>query len=457
MSLNIESLFERLDEETVGFLINDQFKYNNKTVKELLEEALIELSKEDVSQLAPEPQNIFKAFELCPISKTKVCLLGQDPFPGKSNGKTVATGLSYSTNKGIPIQPSTRNMYKCLHHQKLISTIPDHGDLTSWAKQGILLLNSILTTLIGKSNVHKKIWKEYVQAIIAQLCSRNIAFIALGDVAKKFITDSLKNSKMNDVKIFSWGHPSPLNSMNQTDNPKNFIYSDVFAKTSAIMTINWDPNIIPEIKNYSNNLDKKQYLYDESEIPEHDPDIPVDKVENNKKYSVFTDGAASANGSEKCRASWGFYIVQTTEKSHIDIVKKSGIVPALEIAGEKYSSSNNRGELSAILHAVEYILSNLHNSFIEIVSDSQYSINCVEKWAPNWLANPSKHSLSTKKNMDLIKPIIDKLKIIRNTCRVVFKHVRSHKTAPAKNTLEWFYWNGNDIADQLCTSELEKS
>jgi ribonuclease HI len=268
---------------------------------------------------------------------------------------------------------------------------------------------------------------------------------------------------MNDVKIFSWGHPSPLNTMNQTDNPKNFIYSDVFAKTSAIMTINWDPNHnMIEIKNYSDqifgNIDKKQYLYDESEMPERDPAIPVDKFENNKKYSIFTDGAASANGKENCRASYGFYIVQTIENSHVDIVKKSGIVPALEITGEKYSSSNNRGELSAILHAVEYILSNnLHNSFIEIVSDSQYSINCVEKWAPNWLANPSKHSLSTKKNMDLIKPIIDKLKIIRKTCRVVFKHVRSHKTAPAKNTLEWFYWNGNDIADQLCTSELSKN
>lgn len=475
MSLNIESLFEHLDEETVNFLINDQFKHNSKTVKEHLERALVELSKEDISQLAPEPQNIFKAFELCPISKVKVCLLGQDPFPGKMSAnkgavmKTVATGLSYSTNKGVPIQPSTRNMYKCLHYQKMIDTIPDHGDLTSWAKQGVLLLNSILTTLIGKSNVHKGIWKAYVQAIIAQLCDRNVTFIALGDVAKKFINESITK----DVKIFAWGHPSPLNAMNQTDNPKNFLYSDVFTKVSAMMTINWDPDYLK--KDSSNDLDhlknNQEYLknnheeikdiilpkiQDESEMPENDPTDKRIITPNTKKYSIFTDGAASANGSAKCRASWGFYVVQTIERKHIDIIKRSGIVQALEIAGEKYSSSNNRGELSAIMYAVEYILNNesLKGSFIEIVSDSQYSINCIEDWAPKWLANPTKHSLESKKNMDLIKPVINNLKIIRKTCRVIFKHVRSHKKAPNKDTPEWFYWNGNDIADKLCTSEL---
>jgi ribonuclease HI len=216
------------------------------------------------------------------------------------------------------------------------------------------------------------------------------------------------------------------------------MYADVFNKVNEALhvPINWDPR-----KSRENAVEVSQIRV-----------VPINKT-NIPRITVFTDGAATANGRANCRASYGYYITG----AELD-VRKADIVSNAEIRGEKYSSSNNRGELSAIYHATQYLVENIKGSDIEIVSDSQYSINCIEVWAHRWLADPVKHSLSEKKNMDIIKPTLDNIVVIQKSNVLSFKHIRSHKNAPLdKNSQEWFYWNGNDIADKLCTTVLKKN
>jgi uracil-DNA glycosylase len=445
----IEELFANLTYETTSFLTSDNTKLTN---------ALHELGK-IAAPITPLRKDIFRAFAECPIESAKICIIGQDPFPAKDKqGNPVAHGLSYSTPKHIKTQKSTVAIYKCLFHCGLIKQIPSHGDLTNWAKQGVLLLNAYLTTELGSPDKHKHIWSEYTAELITRLKQRNIIFITLGNHAAKLV---------NSQGAIHWGHPSPLNTVNQDlKNPKNFLYCDAFIRANTMLKsrglteINWDPDVFPSaicdqsssfpnsLCSFPNSLNSfPNSLQDQSEMPEM-PQLPT-----TRHFYAFTDGAATGNGKEKCRASWAYYITlrdYTVEYSAFDIVEN------IEIKGEKYTASNNRGELLGIYNAIKRI-AEITNEFdrATIVSDSQYSINCVNDWGLKWIANPVKHELSKKKNMDIIEPAILALRIARKKCDIQFKHVRSHKQAPSdKSSTEYFLWSGNDCADKLCTSAL---
>jgi ribonuclease HI len=162
---------------------------------------------------------------------------------------------------------------------------------------------------------------------------------------------------------------------------------------------------------------------------------------------VFTDGGAKANGKPNCIASWGFAV--GTNKS--DLVSDSGIVPPVNIIGKKYKSSNNRGELTAILKALIYVNAHYKDTNITLVSDSQYGIKSVDTWIHGWLKSPD--DLSERLNIDLILPIKKLIDDIRETNNLVFIHVYSHKKEPT-NQREVFIWEGNKHVDELCTSQL---
>jgi uracil-DNA glycosylase len=234
----IPKMFAGLEPKTLQWL-----KHDNEVLMKTVLKAINADINNDANSLCPEPANILNAFRLCPLEEIKVVILGQDPYPNKKN----AMGLSFSIPVSQkPIPPSLINIYKCLLEQKLVNSAPTHGDLTSWAKQGILLLNSALTTRVGVSNAHQNIWKPYVDQILSDLNVRESPIIFVlwgGDAIKK--KSLLKN---NIHAVLTWGHPSPISPYNKTDNPKNFIHCDNFVSINKIYPINWDSiNVAPTI------------------------------------------------------------------------------------------------------------------------------------------------------------------------------------------------------------------
>lgn len=154
----------------------------------------------------PSDSEILKAIEICPIHKTKVVILGQDPYHQKGQ----ANGLAFSVNKNQKIPPSLRNIFKELYDDVGV-TLP-HGDLTEWAQKGILLLNSILTVRESNANSHANIigWEAYTTDIIKQInVSQNgVVFMLWGNYAKS------KAAFIDDKKhlVLVAPHPSPLSA-----------------------------------------------------------------------------------------------------------------------------------------------------------------------------------------------------------------------------------------------------
>ncbi len=181
----------------------------------------------------PEKKNIFKALEICPINKTKVVILGQDPYHGKDQ----AHGLAFSVQKSQPIPPSLKNIFKELQLDMGIS-IPANGDLQRWARQGVLLLNSILTVSPESPGSHKNIgWEEYTDSIIEKLNDQkeNLVFMLWGAYAQK--KDKLLNSK--EHLILKAPHPSPLSAYRGFIGCKHFSKCNQYLKEKNIDVIKW--------------------------------------------------------------------------------------------------------------------------------------------------------------------------------------------------------------------------
>lgn len=131
----------------------------------------------------PVREHVFKALEQTPFEQVRVVILGQDPYHGEEQ----ANGLSFSVPIGVRIPPSLRNIYKELQSD-IGCAAPDHGSLQSWAEQGVLLLNSVLTVREGAPNSHKGIgWERFTDAVIAALNEREapVVFILWGNYAQE--------------------------------------------------------------------------------------------------------------------------------------------------------------------------------------------------------------------------------------------------------------------------------
>ena len=134
-------------------------------------------------QIFPHPKNIFKAFELTPVNDVKVVILGQDPYHGANQ----AHGLAFSVQENIKIPPSLSNIYKELYDDLNIP-IKRSGNLEYWAKQGVLLLNSVLTVESGKANSHKNIgWEKFTESVISLISKKKeiLVFLLWGSYAHK--------------------------------------------------------------------------------------------------------------------------------------------------------------------------------------------------------------------------------------------------------------------------------
>ena len=154
----------------------------------------------------PPGHLIFNAFNLCPFYKVKVVIIGQDPYhePGQAHG------LSFSVNDGVPFPPSLMNIFKEINND-LGTPIPQSGDLTRWAEQGVLLLNATLTVRAHQAGSHqRKGWEEFTDAAIKSLNAHrdNLVFILWGGYArsKAPLIDSSRHLVLQSV------HPSPLSA-----------------------------------------------------------------------------------------------------------------------------------------------------------------------------------------------------------------------------------------------------
>ena len=182
----------------------------------------------------PSMFDIFNALKYTSFENTRVVILGQDPYHEIGQ----AHGLAFSVQKGVKIPPSLVNIYKELNSDLGIK-IPSHGELSAWAKEGVLLLNATLTVREGMANSHKDIgWAIFTDNVIKILAksSKPIVFILWGGNArskKKYITSA------NHLVIES-AHPSPLSAYNGFFGSKPFSRANEFLLSKGSLPINWD-------------------------------------------------------------------------------------------------------------------------------------------------------------------------------------------------------------------------
>ena len=181
----------------------------------------------------PPSGEIFSAFELTPLSEVKVVILGQDPYHNVGQ----AHGLCFSVRPDVEIPPSLVNIYKELHDD-LGCYIPNNGYLVKWAKQGVLLLNTVLTVRAHQANSHRGIgWEEFTNAAISILNDhdRPIVYILWGAPAQK------KKAMLNNPKhlILEAPHPSPLSAYRGFFGSRPFSKTNAFLEKNGLAPIDW--------------------------------------------------------------------------------------------------------------------------------------------------------------------------------------------------------------------------
>ncbi|HIF9085327.1 TPA: uracil-DNA glycosylase [Photobacterium damselae] len=172
----------------------------------------------------PPEEDVFSAFTATPLDQVKVVILGQDPYHGPDQ----AHGLSFSVKPGVKTPPSLANMYKELATDIDGFTIPDHGYLQSWAEQGVLLLNTVLTVEQGNAHSHAKIgWETFTDKVIEHIDQEceGVIFLLWGAHAQK------KGKKINTQKhhILKSAHPSPLSAY------RGFFGCQHFSQTNTLL------------------------------------------------------------------------------------------------------------------------------------------------------------------------------------------------------------------------------
>jgi uracil-DNA glycosylase len=182
----------------------------------------------------PPKQDVFSAFNLTKLEKVKVVILGQDPYHGPNQ----AHGLCFSVLPGVKTPPSLANMYKELATDISEFVIPQHGFLESWAEQGVMLLNTVLTVEQAKAHSHAKIgWEQFTDIVIQQLSDHcdELVFLLWGSHAQKkgLVIDKQKHHVLNAP------HPSPLSAYRGFFGCKHFSQTNNLLIQQNKSPINW--------------------------------------------------------------------------------------------------------------------------------------------------------------------------------------------------------------------------
>ena len=214
-------------------VLDEEFK--KPYFNELLSKVDEEYSK---YKIYPPREKIFSAFKLCDYEDVKVVLLGQDPYHGYGQ----AHGLCFSVLPGVVAPPSLKNMFKELASD-VGTTTPNHGCLISWAKQGVLLLNTTMTVREGQPNSHVGLgWQKFTDEVIRKVneLDKPVVFLLWGANAKSKIPFITNKKHL----VLSCAHPSPLSAYNGFFGCKHFSKTNEFLKSNGRKEIDWQiPNI----------------------------------------------------------------------------------------------------------------------------------------------------------------------------------------------------------------------
>ena len=204
----------------------------DKDYMKSLKAFLLQEKKAGKTVFPPGPE-IFNAFQHTPIDQVKVVIIGQDPYHNFDQ----AHGLSFSVRKGIKVPPSLRNIYKEQERDLGIEN-GEHGDLTQWAVQGVLLLNSVLTVEAHQAASHQgKGWETFTDAVISQINEHceNVVFLCWGSYAQKKVRfiDQQKHLVLKSV------HPSPLSAHRGFIGCGHFSEANYYLESHGIEPIDW--------------------------------------------------------------------------------------------------------------------------------------------------------------------------------------------------------------------------
>ena len=182
----------------------------------------------------PPKEAVFSAFKVTPFEQVKVVILGQDPYHGPDQ----AHGLCFSVKPGIKVPPSLVNMYKELQSDIESFQIPRHGYLQSWAEQGVLLLNTVLTVEQGQAHSHKHLgWEQFTDRVIQGLSDygQGIVFLLWGSHAQK------KGSSIDTSKhlVLKAPHPSPLSAHRGFFGCRHFSQTNAYLESQNKKPVDW--------------------------------------------------------------------------------------------------------------------------------------------------------------------------------------------------------------------------
>ena len=222
-------------EENMGAIANDWLEPLSPEFKKPYYAKLYRTIREEYTtrQIFPDSQDIFNAFSLTPLSEVKVVILGQDPYHNVGQ----AHGLCFSVKPEVEIPPSLVNIYKELETD-LGCYVPDNGYLVKWAKQGVLLLNTVLTVRAHEANSHRGIgWEEFTDAAIRILNQqdRPMVFMLWGKPAQ------MKRSMLNNPKhlVLEAPHPSPLSAYRGFFGCRHFSRANAFLEDHGLIPVDW--------------------------------------------------------------------------------------------------------------------------------------------------------------------------------------------------------------------------
>lgn len=359
------------------------------------------LDQLDHKKIVPEFKDIFNFTKYTNVKDIRVIILGQDPYPNLGD----AHGLAFSyLGKSMPM--SLRRIFGALKNTGLITDIPAGGNLQNWAKQGILLLNSALTTELCIPGKHLKMWEPWTRSIIKELSyesKKQLIWVFWGKPAQKFAS----SVNVDKDKILSWCHPTA------SENPS-----------------------FSECTNFV-------------EIAEIYPDIVWTTIPHDTHW--FTDGSCKGNQSRSIntRAAWGVVCKQGALEGYAF----GGPVKTKKIGGEIVYPSNIRAEGLAILNCIRTIwkigLGGVHT----IHTDSKFWIDMESKYIPSWESKGI--PFTEKKNPDIVTQLAELVKKFKAEpgWTLVLKYVKAwHDYTPTAD--QKYIHGGNREAEKTAENCL---
>lgn len=404
--------------------------------KELIS-ALEQISPLNIS---PKVENILSFARYVDLGDIRACIIGQDPYPDVNH----AHGLCFST-RDVRLPASLKNIYECLvlhNHIPRDKPLPP-GLLTSWAAAGVLMINMSLTTEIGKSNVHKHIWAPYMKKIITAIgaLDQPIVYFLWGKEAQA-IEPVLKNNGKS--LVLKAEHPSPLS---QARLPENFQFKHYthFDDANSFLIergrgmIDWNPanphiayissghfeQIDASVESKSSASEETHVLYTDGSSANNGVDVLIRKEFEKAGSPRPEDIEVLKISGERgilARAGYAVYFTAGPLKS----LTLMGRVPPVHMkeTDEIVFPSNIRGEGFAIVHALEHVERCVGTHVVEVVTDSKFWIEMIQKWIPGWVQKQS--PFTDHKNPDLVERLWGVYLRLGREKNVTFRHVYSH-------------------------------